>query len=279
LYGRNLPDSAPAQGLNIDGKPLEQLTVEIELPNYPNTQASSRTLQPAAAVIDGFEYRLNSPQGISNPIFISFATGGVVVEQEPNNKPESAQKITLPCEFVGQFHPQDDRDWVAFDAKKGEVYWVEVFSQRLGLPTDPFVLIQRVEKDSKGEEKISDVQELFDSDTNIGGREFDTKSRDPAARFEVKETGAYRLLVRDLFNRFQSDPRHVYRLSLRKESPDFRLAALPQPQPPIDKDKKEVTLWSALVRRGERCRSRCWRSATTTSKAQFNFRLRACRQD
>jgi hypothetical protein len=46
---------------------------------------------------------------------------------------------------------------------------IEVVSQRLGLPTSPFVLIQRVTKDDKGKEQASDVQEFYASDNNIGG--------------------------------------------------------------------------------------------------------------
>ena len=42
-------------------------------------------------------------------------------------------------------------DWFTFEAKKGDAYWIEVISQRLGLVTDPFVLVQRVTKNEKGE--------------------------------------------------------------------------------------------------------------------------------
>src|SRR5690606_28705867 len=40
--------------------------------------------------------------------------------------------------------------------------------------------------------------------------------------------GTYRLLVRDSRNSLGADPRHVYRLVLRADSPDFRLAATPE---------------------------------------------------
>src|SRR2546430_4165899 len=61
-----------------------------------------------------------------------------------------AQSISPPCEYVGQFYPARDEDWVSFEAKKGEVFWVEVFSQRLGLPSNPFVL--------RSEEHTSELQ-------------------------------------------------------------------------------------------------------------------------
>src|SRR2546430_15585836 len=78
-----------------------------------------------------------------------------------------AQSISPPCEYVGQFYPARDEDWVSFEAKKGEVFWVEVFSQRLGLPSNPFVLIQRVTRNDKGDEQISDVKEFYGSDSPI----------------------------------------------------------------------------------------------------------------
>jgi len=81
--------------------------------------------------------------------------------------------------------------------------------------------------------------------------EYNTASRDPAWRFEVKEDGDYRVQIRDLFSHEQNDPRLVYRLSLRKETPDFRLAAAPQAPPPANKDKKEALAWTLFLRRGE----------------------------
>ncbi len=251
LYGRNLPGGTPAKDLAVDGKPLEQLEVEIELPREPARQFSSQQ-NLADATFDAFEYRLSTPHGVSNPVLISFATGPVVPERQPNDLPAQAQSISPPCEVVGQLYPPGDRDWVAFEAKKGDVFWVEVFSHRLGLPTDPFVLIQRVAKNDKGEESVSDVKELYDTEPDIGGGvQYKTSTRDPSGRFEAGENGVYRILIRDLFNRSQPDPRLVYRLSIRKQAPDFRLVAVPQPPPSPNKDSKEAFLWTSLLRRGE----------------------------
>jgi len=254
LYGRNLPGSTPAKNLAIQGKSLEQLTVEIELPNDAAVRhrlTSGLLSKPADAAVDGFEYRLTTPQGVSNPVLVSFARAPVIAEKRSNGKPETAHQLAVPCEYVGQFYPQGDRDWVTFEAKKGEVYWIEVWSHRLGLSTDPFMLVQRVKKNDKAEEQVSDVQELYDTDANIGGPEFNTVSRDPAFRLDVKEDGTYRVLARDLFNRSQNNPALVYRLSICKETPDFRLVAVVQPPPPQNKDKKEALVWTPFLRRGE----------------------------
>jgi hypothetical protein len=227
IFGRNLPGSTPAAGVTLSGKPLEQLATEIELPNTP-AQALCRLIDsPAQAVVDGLAYRFRADKLLSNPALISFGDTPPVAEQGANDKPAEAQKLSVPCEVAGQFFPRGDRDWFAFDAKKGDAYWIEIFCQRLGQPSDPFLLVQHVTKNDKGEEQSSDVQEVSDSEANVGGTDFGTATRDPSYRLEVKEDGTYRVQVRDLFNTPRDDPRLVYRLSVRKEKPDFRLVVLP----------------------------------------------------
>jgi len=66
-------------------------------------------------------------------------------------------------------------------------------------------------------------------------------------RFEAKEDGTYRLKLRDLFGNTRRDPRAVYRLAIRKQSPDFRLVAVADP-PPEKKDERKVDPRAALLR-------------------------------
>lgn len=148
-------------------------------------------------------------------------------EAEPNH--QEAQKITLPCDISGAFFPAADVDTYEFTAKKGETWWVEVASERLGLNTDPFVLVQQV-KDGK----FTDVAELYDiappmkvtsNGYSYDGPPYDAGSPDVLGKFEVKEDGTYRLQVRDLFGGTRSDPRNIYRLIVRQAAPDFSLAA------------------------------------------------------
>ena len=252
FYGRNLPGGKPAKEFVVGGKTLEQLTVEVTFPTEDKVRQLNPglLLRPSGVPVDGFEYRLKSPKGPSNPLLLSLATAPVTLEQEPNNQPSQAQRITPPCEVTGQFYPATEQDWFTFDAKAGEVFWIEVFSQRLGLPTDPFVLVQRVTKNDKGEEQTTDVLELADSDTNLGEREFNTVSRDPGGRLEAKEGGTYRVMVRDLFQRAEKSPRFVYRLSVRREVPDFRLAVVSL-VPKYKADAKNIDVGVPVLRRGE----------------------------
>ena len=236
LYGRNLPGGASANIAGHDGKPLDKLEVEIDVPATADARADGLA-DPASAAIDGFSFQLKSPHA-SNPVFIGFASDPIISEYEPNDTAEQAQKITPPCEVAGQFFPAGDVDTFSFDAKKGEVWWIEVISERLDLPTNPFLVIQR---------DTDDVQEAYAADTNIGGLRFSTASNDPVVRFEVKDDGTYRVKVRDLFGNARNDPRNVYRLAIRKESPDFHLAAVAEP-PPEKKDDRKADPRTALLR-------------------------------
>lgn len=152
-------------------------------------------------------------------------------EAEPNNDHKQAQKISLPCDISGAFYPAADVDTFEFAAKKGEVWWVEVASERLGLPTDPFVLVQRVTLED-GKEKLTDVAEFGDipapmkpssNGYSYDGPPYDAGSADPLGKLEIKDDGTYRLQVRDLFGGTRSDAANIYRLIVRKAAPDFAL--------------------------------------------------------
>lgn len=236
LFGRNLPGGSSANLAAADGRPLDKLDVEIDLPSKGEARADGLTA-PAATAVDGFSFRLKSPHA-SNPVFIGFTNEPIVAEQEPNNQPAQAQKLTPPCEVAGQFFPAADVDTYVFDAKKGEVWWLEVISQRLDLPTNPFFVIERDGGAS---------QEVYGADTNLGGPRFSTTSTDPSLRFEVKEDGAYRVRTRDLFGTARKDPRAVYRLAIRREVPDFRLLALGE-LPQEKKDDRIGTPRATVVR-------------------------------
>lgn len=154
-------------------------------------------------------------------------------ETEPNNRAPETQKITLPCDIGGNFYPAADVDTFEFAAKKGETWWVEVASERLGRDTDPFVLVQQV-KQADGKETLTDVAELYDIASPMklssngyayDGPPYNAGSPDVNGKFEVKEDGIYRLQLRDLFGGTRSDPDNEYRLLVRKAAPDFSLAA------------------------------------------------------
>ena len=253
LYGRNLPGGTPA-GVSIDGKPLQKLSVQIAVPGGAETQKLniSTLLEPESSSIDGFEYRFKGSGGTSNPILIGFAAAPVVLEQEPNTA-DKPQKVSVPCEFVGQSQTSRDRDYIAFDAKAGEIFWLEMISHRQGIPLDPYFLLEQLTVDKEGKPVLDKegaktyrlIVALDDSMPNIGGTSFNTQSDDLSYRLAVPKDGSYRVMIRDLYNR--GNPRYVYRLAIRREQPDFRLAAIARfPSNNVN----TTNMWSTLLRKG-----------------------------
>ncbi len=246
IYGRNLP-GGKATNERINGSPLETVSVTIDVPsgNAVSQVDSSGYITSSGSWIDGFQYQLKGSSGVSNPVLIGFSSAPVVLEQEPNNPADKAQHVSLPCEFVGRFQKPRDVDYLTFDAKAGETYWIEVFSQRYGYPTDPYLLLQRVVTNEKGEVTISDIREIDDSAVNVGGLAFNTSADDPNYSFKAPADGIYRLLIRDLY--YNGDPRYVYRVAIRPAQPDFRLVAY-SPLPAAQNNV--VNAWTSLLRKG-----------------------------
>ncbi|MFK8114954.1 MAG: serine protease [Rubripirellula sp.] len=150
-------------------------------------------------------------------------------EVEPNN--DQPQQIELPCDLMGSFAVAADVDTYEFAAKKGEVWWVEVASERLGLPTDPSVIVQHVDTSSEIP-VLTDVAELSDIKSPVkvssngysyDGPPYNAGSSDVLGKFEIKQDGIHRLQISDLFGGTRNDPRNVYRLIVRRAAPDFAL--------------------------------------------------------
>lgn len=161
------------------------------------------------------------------------AAQAATAESEPNNDSSHSQKISLPCDIAGSFFPAADVDVFEFEAKKGDVWWVEVASERFGLPTDPSVVVQHV--GNPGErETVADVAEFSDipspvkvSSTNYAydGTPYNAGSSDVLGKLTIQQDGIHRLRLSDLFGGTRNDPRNVYRLVIRKAAPDFALVA------------------------------------------------------
>lgn len=157
----------------------------------------------------------------------------LATEVEPNNQHSEAQKISLPCDLNGSFFPAADVDTFEFTAKKGEIWWVEVASERIGRPTDPSIVVQHV-SGSGVDEKLTDVAELTDIGSPVkvssngysyDGPPYNAGSSDILGKLEIKQDGVHRLQILDLFGGTRNDPANVYRLIIRKAEPDFALVS------------------------------------------------------
>jgi hypothetical protein len=224
LYGRNLPGGKPAPGgAAIQGRPLEVITRVVEGPADPKAALRLRlaeAVRPPRASLDGMDYRLSTAEGSSNPLFLGFTADPVLVEQEPNNDPKSAQRLPVPCDVTGTFAPAGDLDYYTVAARKGEKLVVEVFGDRQAGFVDPFL----TGFDRAGKRLAA----LDDGDPNIGQLRFSTTTRDPRWDFTAPADGEYSVCVRDLYHQQRGEPHFTYRLSVRRPRPDFRLVVVPR---------------------------------------------------
>jgi hypothetical protein len=269
VYGRNLPGGKPAPGVELGGKQLEMLSVTIPLPAaeaHDLNREGGLYVEPSESFLDGISYRLKSPAGTSNPVLLTMTDTPILAETAKPDPAMLARFVTPPCECVGQFYPRGRRERVAFQSKKGDVYWIEVFSQRLGLPTDPCMVVQQVKRGDKGTDQVVDLETVDDNLANadrvhwsfLDSLLYNMATHDPAYRFVAPEDGTYRVMVEDLSRPSQDvlhaakgDPRRGYRLSIHRPEPDFRLVAVPRPPTNLPAEQAvQSTIWSPVLRPG-----------------------------
>lgn len=223
FYGRNLPNGQVDPMVTLDGRPLEKAVVQVTPPE--GAMAAQRlalddALPSRSGGLDGFEFRLSNATGASNPFLLTYAAAPVVLAQEEHAQPDQPQEIAVPCELCGRIDRRRDRDAFLFSAKGKEAFVVEGFADRLGMPMDLYFKILRFDD----KQVLAEVDDNPDQPGLIG--KFFSRSDDPKARFVAPTDGKYLLIVGSRSSNDLSGPRHAYRLSLRKEHPDFRLVLI-----------------------------------------------------
>src|SRR5262249_22555866 len=122
---------------------------------------------------------------------------------------------------AGRIEKRRDRDWYTFTAKKGEIWSIEVLSERLGSPTDIYFALRR--PDTKQE-----LGEFDDTAETLSQFKFFTRSEDPPLyRFVVPADGKYQLLVASRDADTRAGPHLYYKVRITPERPDFHVIVMP----------------------------------------------------
>ena len=225
VYGRNLPGGQPSDIVSR-GRPLQKLVVNIPLPAQADTLDPKAVLDPFSAGMDAVPFSIPSPVGPSNAVMVYLSGAAPVVEVEPNNIAAQSQKIAVPGEIAGQFQSRGDVDAYTFEAKAKDAYWIEVIAHRAGSAADPVVVLDQVKVNDKGEETLTRMSALDDDPANPLVNLFDTVNDDTAVKFIAPTDGVFRVTLRDRYGSTRGDASLQYRLIIRKETPDFRVAAI-----------------------------------------------------
>lgn len=204
LYGFNLPGGQP---LDPNGGSMQSCSATVIPPKHP-PDGPVRWRPAAGAWCDEFVYR---QPGIAGQVWFGTSDGSLTIESEPaNNDPSSAPLVTLPTLLVGQFLHQHDRDWIRFEARRGQTVWVGAYAERLGRAMDVDIAIH----DSQGKLLFS----LADTAAVRGRTDpLAAATVDPIGSWQVPADGQYRLIVHDLYGPSLGGPGRTYRIRLATE--------------------------------------------------------------
>ncbi len=206
LFGRNLPGATA-------GGDVEKLPITLEQQGATAGDRLEFMLHPPSTAFasDTFQYRLPSPQGLSNPITFSTAQAPVEMEHEPNDEISAPQKVNLPCEIQGRLERTGDRDGYSVELKANQTVILSAWCERAGSHGDLTILVQ--------DDQQKEVAEFDDSGPSYNQR-FTPFNRDPEGRFNAPKTGTFRIQVTDRYQR--GGPRFIYRLRISEPQPDYR---------------------------------------------------------
>jgi hypothetical protein len=143
------------------------------------------------------ELRVVTGQGASTAYTFEVGTVPEVMAAPGNDKATAAQKVALPVVVNGALTKSGERQYFAFDAKKG---------QRLSLSLRAFRLNEQCAA------YFNPVLYLYDAQGRTVAKSLGRVGVDPVIDFVAPEDGAYTLLVRDLI--WKGSPSSVYRLAL-----------------------------------------------------------------
>jgi hypothetical protein len=149
------------------------------------------------------ELRVDTPAGLSNPIYFQVGVLEEVQETEPNDDHMSPelQRVPVPCIINGQVRP-GDMDHFRFDAKAGDAVVVDVSARRI---------IPYLADAVPG--WFQAVVALYDEDGNEVAYQDDYRFHpDPVLFFDVPENGTYTLSIRDSIFRGRED--FLYRIAI-----------------------------------------------------------------
>jgi hypothetical protein len=138
-----------------------------------------------------------------------------VLEKEPNNSPQTAQRIKLPVIVNGRIDQPGDQDVFAFEGRAGDQIVAEVYARRLSSPLDSVLRLT----DAAGR------QLAFNDDHDDKGAGLITHQADSLISATLPANGTYYIHVGD--TQHNGGPEYAYRLRISPPRPDFELRVTP----------------------------------------------------
>ncbi len=186
--------------------------VELKGWNLPVTKLTVDNTHKSPGV-----YPVSAPtqQWASNVAPFAVDTLPECLEQEPNDSPATAQKVTLPIIVNGRIDRPGDRDLFRFEGRAGEAIVAEVYARRLDSPLDSVLTLT----DAAG------VQLAMNDDHEDKTSGLNTHDADSYLTATLPADGTYYLRLAD--TQHQGGEEYAYRLRISAPQPDFALRVVP----------------------------------------------------
>lgn len=265
IIAANAPASVNVLGVGLgagatalpDGSPLSSLTLAVDPASLNDSIVAARgqALLPLSALDDlrSVPVTVSGVDGAQTIVPVLVSDLPIITETETEDEwsaMATTLPLTLPCIVDGRFGEARDRDWFEFTAKAGERWVIEVFSHRLGMPTDALFAIYKVNPKEDGTSELQQLSVVDDTGDRAAliGSDFDTSSDDPAMTFDVPADATYRIALDDQFGGNRVDPGTRYALRIRQLQPRVRLVV----EPPLGRpgNDQQAIVSTFEVRRG-----------------------------
>jgi len=189
----------------------QEVTVELQGWNLVETQLTFRALVDRNRPLRWYSIPQTDKVNIQFPLRIDMMSE--ILDQEPNDTPQTAQEISLPVVINGRIDRPDDKDVFRFNAV-GRVV-AEVYARRAGSPLDSAVWVT----DATGAELG------FNDDFKDEAQALITHHADSLMTAAMSGKGPYCLHLSDAQRSGGKD--FIYRLYVRAPRPDFDLRVVP----------------------------------------------------
>ncbi len=163
---------------------------------------------PNAVGVHTASLKLNGTE--TNPVPVVVTPLPLVEEQEPNDTPKQATRITLPGGANGRIGTKRDLDHFIFTATKGKALRIEIFARRFGTPLTS---------------QLDSQIDVMTPDSKIVASNDDLVGKDSGLIFTPLADGEYVVRVRDLNNKGGAG--FVYYLECDFARPDFTIKCDP----------------------------------------------------
>lgn len=205
--------------------------VKIEMSGW-NLEKCTLAPPPQDAKPGRYLIAATNGQLVSNHVPFALDTLPEGLDQEPNDEPAKAQKVSLPIIINGRADRPGDWDVFEVEGKAGETIVAEVHARRLGSPLDSFVKVTGPDGKIIG---LND--DHYDAASGLN-----TDHADSYLMVKLPADGKYFVHLGDTRRHAGKD--YAYRLRISQPRPDFELRLIPSRICMPSKGSSAVTVYA-----------------------------------